>query len=126
MKERSEFDHRPDPQIRRALRTVLSGSDHAAFVKHVVARAADSSTNAPAGDWWEVLSGWVRPGLAASVALTAAATIWLAGSLREPESGTAIADALLTTGEGVVPAAFLMTTEPPDADAVLELVLENR
>ena len=126
MTERSEFDHRPDPQIRRALRTALSGSDHAAFVKRVVARAADRSTSAPAGDWWEVLSGWVRPGLAAAVALTAAATIWLAGSLREPENGTAIADALLTTGEGVVPAAFLITTEPPDADAVLELVLENR
>ena len=97
------FDHQPDPVLGEALRELLSegGSggtqDDAAFASRVLAQVGAG----PAESWWDVLSEWARPGLAAAVLLLLATGVWLAGSgpARDappapPEEATAVAETL--------------------------------
>jgi hypothetical protein len=67
------FDHRPDPALGEALRAALSSSDDAAFVRRVMERVPQTIRRDP---WWEVLSEWARPGVAAAVAALVVFTVW--------------------------------------------------
>ena len=64
MREQSKpmpFDHRPDPVLGAALRSVLSTDDHATFVARVTASLAK-----PYPVHWSVLASWAPPGIAAA------------------------------------------------------------
>ena len=93
----NEFDHRPDAELGELLREVLTAPDDAAFARRVRDRIPQ---RAEAETWWDVLGEWARPGLAAAVAVLAAASIWLAG--RQPTPGE-----VLTEETTVVPAETL-------------------
>jgi hypothetical protein len=113
MKPTSPFDHEPDRELGRALRTLLNSRDDAAFTQRVLAVA--SWPQPGASDWWEVLSAWARPGLAAAVLLAAVAGFWLGRSTSAtPQLG--LEEALLP---GVTAAALDTVNTPPDENAVL-------
>jgi len=120
----SSFDHRQDRELGEALRSALSGQDEAAFVQSVVVSAALLQDRVDGGgDWWEILSGWARPGLAAAAfGLAAAATLWWSGSRGPSDAAMFLTDPLEASVE--IPAAFL-TTEAPDLNEVLALELGN-
>ena len=128
MMRSSPFDHEQDHELGRALKSVLSGRDDAAFASRVVARAAELQGRPSMGvEWWEVLSAWARPGLAAAtVALAAAVTVWLTGASGVQETNGVLSDPLLqATDDNQVQAAFL-ATQPPDVSEVLALAFGNQ
>lgn len=119
----SPFDHRQDRELGDALRSALSGSDEAAFVRRVVAAAELQQRQVEDGDWWEILSSWARPGLAAAaVGIVLAALFWWSGAATPAETQTALADPLEASIE--IPAAFL-ASQAPDLNEVLALELGN-
>ena len=120
----SPFDHRQDRELSEALRSALSGRDEAAFVRRVVDSASDiQRRQIDGGDWWEILSTWARPGLAAAVIGTiAAAAFWWNGTGSSPDTSTLLADPLQASVE--IPAAFL-ASQAPDLNEVLALELGN-
>ena len=120
----SPFDHRQDRVLGDALRSALSGQDETAFVQSVVASAALLQDRVDVGgDWWEILSGWARPGLAAAaVGLVAAMAFWWTGTRGTLDTAAILADPLQASGE--IPAAFL-AAQPPDLNEVLALELGN-
>lgn len=120
----SPFDHRQDRELSEALRSALSGRDEAAFVRRVVDSAADiQQQRIDGGDWWEILSAWARPGLAAAVIGTiAAAAFWWNGTGSSLDTSTLLADPLQASVE--IPAAFL-ASQAPDLNEVLALELGN-
>jgi hypothetical protein len=94
----NEFDHRPDQVLGDALREILTPGDNAAFARRVMERVPQFV----AGEsWWEVLGAWARPGVAAAVAVLAAATVWM--TREQAERGT--------TGESLVAAAETITAQ---------------
>jgi hypothetical protein len=113
MNGHSEFDHRADPELGRALRGLLSAPDDAAFAARVMARLPGALP------WWEVLGSWARPGLAAALVLAALGGMWLGRSLSAAD--TLAIDELLR-----LPAAteILDSAEPPRVDVVLAAVTE--
>lgn len=118
----SPFDHRQDRELGDALRTALSGHGEAAFVQSVVARAALPQDRAREdGDWWEFLSEWARPGLAAAGFAAAMAVVWIATG-NSSDSVALLEDPLQASAE--IPAAFL-AAQPPNLNEVLALELGN-
>ncbi len=122
----SPFYHRPDRELGKALRVVLSGQDEAAFIKRVMARAAELQQEGSIGlAWWEVLGAWARPGLAAAVfGLIAGAMIWFAGLRFGNQPMNVLGDPLQSVGDTGMPAAFLATLQPPNLDDILAIGLE--
>jgi hypothetical protein len=122
----SPFYHRPDRELGKVLRVVLSGQDEAAFVKRVMARAAELRQEGSIGlAWWEVLGVWARPGLAAAVlGLIAGAMIWFAGLRFGNQPMNVLGDPLQSVGDTEMPAAFLATLQPPNLDDILAIGLE--
>jgi hypothetical protein len=120
----SPFDHRQDRELGNALRSALSGNDEAGFVQRVVDAAAEiQERRAEAGDWWEILNSWSKPGLAAAaIGIVAAALFWWAGTQEVPTSSNALADPLQASVE--IPAAFL-ANQAPDLNEVLALEFGN-
>ena len=104
----NEFDHRPDPIVGEALRELLSSTDDAAFARRVMDHVPQVIARE---SWWEVLGAWARPGVAAAVAVLAAATVWMyqeqpaelgmAGGGLVAAAETVTAQALL--GNGAIP-----------------------
>ncbi len=121
----SPFDHRQDRELGETLRAVLSAEDDTRFVEWVLARAGELQHNVHGVEWWEVLSAWARPGLAAAVGLIAGITIWLSAMSGSTESMVALGDPLLPAGESGLPSALFAASEPPDLNEVLALVMGN-
>lgn len=122
----SPFDHRPDRELGKALRVVLSGQNEAAFVRRVMARVAELQDGGPIGlGWWEVLGEWARPGLAAAaLGLIAGAMIWIASLGAGDQTVTVLGDPLQSVGDTGMPAALLATAQPPNLDNILGMGLE--
>lgn len=120
----SPFDHRQDRELGDALRTALTGQNEEMFVSSVVASAALlQAGGGESGDWWDILSDWARPGLAAAaIGLAAATAFWWTGLGDSPNSAMLLDDPLQASAE--IPAAFL-TAQPPDLNEVLALELGN-
>ncbi len=126
MSTSSVFDHQPDPKLGRELRAVLSAHDDAQFVHGVVA-AADRTYGERQlpGEWWEVLTVWARPGLAAALVLLAVVGFWL-GMLAGSGNGSAtLGDPLRTVDAGLEVPVLLAERSAPDLDVVLAVALEN-
>jgi len=123
----SPFDHRPDRELGKALRAVLSGADEEAFVQRVLERVAEMRENgSPRLAWWEVLDTWARPGLvAAALGLVAGVLIWAGGLTFGGQTTVALGDPLQSVGDSGVPAAFLATAQPPSLSEVLAMGLGN-
>ncbi|UCD24124.1 MAG: hypothetical protein JSW51_14030 [Gemmatimonadota bacterium] len=117
----SPFDHRPDRELGKALRSVLTGADEEAFVQRVMTRVAEMHAGGYAGlAWWEVLDTWARPGLvAAALGLIAGVMIWAGGLTFGGENSAALGDPLQAVGDSGVPAAFLATARPPSLNEVM-------
>lgn len=127
MSSPSPFDHRPDPELGRELRAMLSADDKARFVRRVIAAAESvfGEVRRPA-EWWEVLTAWARPGLAAAVVLIAIAGFWL-GTLAGGRNGTATLGDPLRADNGRLEVPVLLADQrAPDLDVVLAAELENQ
>ena len=121
MKPTSPFDHEPDRELGRALRSLLSGpgGDDAAFAQRVLAVAPWPQLGA---NWWDVLGSWSRPGLAAAVLLAALAGFWLGRTSGvSPQLG--MEEALLPR---VTSAVLDTMNTPPDMDVVLAASFGNQ
>jgi hypothetical protein len=123
----SPFDHRPDRELGKALESVLSGADEAAFVRRVLNRVAEMQEGGSLGlAWWEILDTWARPGLvAAALGLIAGVMIWAGGLTFGGQTTIALGDPLQSVGDSGVPAAFLATAQPPSLSEVLAMELGN-
>jgi len=124
---KSPFDHRRDAELGDALREALASDDDLTFVQRVLAKLATVEGPVATGaEWWEILSGWARPGLAvAAVALVAGLVFWMSGVRAQPDTPSPI-DPLLSLAEAGVPTALLLSTaQPPDLDYVLASGLGN-
>ncbi len=123
----SPFDHRPDRELGKALKSVLSGADEDAFVQRVLNRVAEMQEGGSLGlAWWEVLDTWARPGLvAATLGLIAGVMIWAGGLTFGGQTTTVLGDPLQSVGDSGVPAAFLATAQPPSLNEVLAMELGN-
>ena len=123
----SPFDHRPDRELGRALKSVLSGADEETFVQRVLERVAEMRGNGSPGlAWWEVLDVWARPGLvAAALGLVAGVLIWTGGLAFGGQTTIALGDPLQSVRDSGVPATFLATAQPPSLNEVLALGLGN-
>jgi hypothetical protein len=122
MSERSVFDHRPDPELGRVLRALLSSNDDDIFAARILASAHRSQGEI---QWWEVLTAWARPGLIAAGILAAAATVWSLRALPEGNSGVQLGDPLSAAGERAAVPAYLVSPETWDIDAVMAAFTEN-
>jgi len=114
----SPFDHRPWRDLGRVLREVLEAGDNRVFVTRVMAEIRALDVRPFRSDWWEVLGGWARPGLAAAAALVAL-TIGLTISSRASgavEETTTADDALQASTEASV---LTLATNPPDVGFIL-------
>lgn len=99
------FDHERDVELGAVLRAHLDGADHAAFAARVRRALA---TQVPLGPF-EVLGGWLRPGVAAAALIALAAGWWItSGARTEVASGTPVeifasggaTDVMLATATG--------------------------
>ena len=119
MRPTSPFDHEPDRELGRALRSLLTAPDDAAFTHRVL--AVKPWPQVGGGEWWEVLGDWARTGLVAAVLLAALAGFWLGRSTHAPAQ-MGLEEALLPR----VTAATLDTVNtPPDMDGVLAASFGN-
>ena len=120
----SPFDHRQDLELGEALRSTLTGTDEASFVQRVVCRAAEHQVRVySGGEWWDVLSAWARPGVAAAViGVAAAVTIWFVGIGAQTNTDTVAPDLVQASAE--IPEVFL-ETQPPGLNEVLAMELGN-
>lgn len=107
------FDHERDTKLGALLAEHLEPEDHSGFVRAVMSQIRSADTS------WEVLSRWARPGIAAAVAFFAGVTVWFALNL--PVDEPTLADAMRP---GDAPAS-LFSSDQPDNELVLEVVLER-
>ena len=126
MSELSPFDHRPDGELGGLLRDALTPGGESAFVWRVMTLVDEREMAAAAElPWWQVLRGWVRPGLAAALALAAGATIWAgAAARREAQPAPTVETVFLARAQTVAPAFLVAATAPPTADRALASSLE--
>ncbi len=78
------FDHERDAELGAALRDHLEGKGHAAFAARVRAAMATEVTLDP----FEVLSAWMRPGIAAAAIVAVAAGWWLTSGVTHEVAST--------------------------------------
>jgi len=128
MSDTSPFDHRPDPELGRALEEALSAPDDERFARQVMA-AADSVLGADASEsWWLELTAWARPGLVAAMLLIAAGAFWMGTQMGQRGSGNgtgALGDPLSATdGEQLDIPVLIAGGEAPSVDAVMAVALE--
>jgi len=97
------FEPDRDPELGALLRTHLAAADPAGFTARVLQRLPR------AGNPWDVLAGWARPGVAAALVLGAAVGYWL-GLGEQPAQTPAAAE-------------VLATDQPLDSDALMSVVL---
>lgn len=123
----SLFDHRPDPELGQALRRVLDAGDQGEFIRRVLGAAEPLfGIETGGGNWWDVLSAWARPAVAAALTLAAAATFWLVRASSGNGQEITLEDALRPANETDVPAALVVGLSPPDLDVILAASLESR
>jgi hypothetical protein len=129
MSDTSPFDHRPDPELGRALADALSAPDDERFARQVMA-AADAAFGADAPEsWWQELTAWARPGLVAAMLLIAAGAFWMGSQMAQRGNGNgtgALGDPLSAAGNEALDVPMLMAgSEEPSVDAVLAVALED-
>ena len=126
MKNPESFDHRPDPELGKALHAALERADNPAFVARVMAnydRALEQATVAT----WEVLASWFRPGVAAAIVALVAGFLFGRVVLRGGDTASidmAMAPAEGPGGPGL--AALVTAADPPDASVVFTSLVESR
>lgn len=121
----SPFDHRPDPELGAALRDALTASDDEAFTARVLAAAEGVyGQGLPVQEWWDVVTAWARPGMAAALTLVAAATFWIA-TASSAEQEVTLEDVFLAGGGEAVPVMLVAEAAPPDLDRLLALGIEG-
>ena len=128
MSDTSPFDHRPDPELGRALEEALSAPDDERFARQVMA-AADSVLGADASEsWWQELTAWARPGLVAAMLLIAAGAFWMGSQMAQRGNGNgtnALGDPLSAADNEQLGVPMLLAgSEAPSVDAVLAVALE--
>jgi len=125
MKPSSPFDHRPDLALGSALRDLLTPDDHRAFVNRVVRSAQlQFMSGISPRNWFDLLSAWARPGMAAALLLV---VLGAAGHLRRAEQPAqmALEDTLSEVPATVESNTFLVSTDPPDFDLILASGIEG-
>ncbi len=122
MSERSAFDHRPDPELGRALRELLDAHGDEAFVQRVLAAAPGEQLDLP---WWEVLTAWARPGLVAATGIAAGALLWFAVGGTNTGTIASLGDPLPAAGERAAVPSYLVSSDTPDVDAVMTTFVDN-
>ncbi|HEV2670161.1 MAG TPA: hypothetical protein VGU74_03645 [Gemmatimonadales bacterium] len=123
MKNPELFDHRPDPELGKALRAALEPSDHAAFVARVMANY-DHALERATVPTWEVLASWFRPGVAAAIVALIAG--FLFGRMVLNTGDTASIEMAMAPVEGPGLAALVTAPDPPDASVVFTSLVEPR
>lgn len=120
------FDHRPDPELRAALRDALqpAAGTEAAFVARVLA-GYDAALLQRTVPTWQVLAGWARPGVAVAALAAALAGVLLGRSLRTPEP-PATFDAAMAPASGPGLSALVTAQDPPDASVLFASLAEPR
>lgn len=113
MRTTSPFDHQPDRELGLALREVLTASDDAAFATRVLAAATWPVPRAQS-EWWDVLGGWARQGMAAAALLIGVGAFMLSRGIRDTDG---ILEEPLVASDST-PALFASSV-PPDVDLVL-------
>ncbi len=122
----SAFDHRPLRDLGGALREFLQPLDDQEFVDRVMAAARVGDRSLFRGDGWEVLSGWVRPGLAAAAAIIVLAmAVSISIGTRGPVYVVTIDDALQAPTALTAPSLLVASPNPPDVDIVLAISFER-
>jgi hypothetical protein len=125
MKNPELFDHRPDPELGKALRAALEPSDHAAFVARVIANY-DRALERATVPTWEVLASWFRPGVAAAIVALLAGFLFGRTVLNAGGGDTASIEMAMAPVEGQGLAALVTAPDPPDASVVFTSLVEPR
>jgi hypothetical protein len=126
MIDNEKFDHRPDPELGKALRAALEpAGDQAAFVARVMA-GYDAALERATVPTWEVLASWSRRGIAAALVAAVAVGFWFGRAVLLPaESDESIASAI-SPSERPGLTALLTAVDPPDASVVLTSLVDQR
>ena len=126
MTDPSPFDHRQDRELGALLREALTSGNDSAFVGRVMTLVDEREMAAAAElPWWQVLRGWVRPGLAAALVLAAGATLWaVATQQRSRQPDPTLETVFLARAQTVAPAFLVAATAPPSFDRALASSLE--
>jgi hypothetical protein len=123
----SPFDHRPDTRLGQALKEALTVGDHVAFTRRVLAAAERAYGAGPIREeWWDVLTGWARPGVAAAAALAVAATLWVALASSRGSRDVTLEDVFRPAGESDAAAMLVAGAAPPDLDQLLAVAFRER
>ena len=122
----SPFDDRPDRELGALLRDALTSGNESGFVGRVMTLVDEQEMAAAAElPWWQVLRGWVRPGLAAALVLAAGATLWaVATQQRSRKPDPTLETVFLARAQTVAPAFLVAATAPPSFDRALAASLE--
>jgi len=112
------FDHAPDEQLGSLLRRGLGVPAGDTFLQRTLALLAAE----PRSSSWDVLSAWLRPGVAAAVALALIFSMWLRFAPVHTTEAS-LADALRSAG---MPASLLSSSQATSTDNLLAAVVEGR
>ncbi|MDH5805470.1 MAG: hypothetical protein OEZ54_09870 [Gemmatimonadota bacterium] len=119
------FSHENDPELAKALTNALEPADHRGFVNRVMA-AADQLLGASRTSFWEILSDWAKPGLAAAVlAGVIAVAVAVLASRQMPQSQATIDDALQRDVLAPEGSLLMESLNPPTVDIVLAVSVER-
>ena len=80
----SPFDHERDAELGALLRAHLDAGDHAAFAGRVRSALAAQGGLGP----FEILGGWLRPGIAAAAVIALVAGWWITTGTRTEIAST--------------------------------------
>lgn len=123
----SPFDHRPDARLGQALKDALTVGDDVSFTRRVLAAAERAFGAGPIrDDWWDVLTAWARPGVAAAAALALGATLWVALASSRGSRDVTLEDVFRPAGEADPAAMLVADAAPPDLDQLLAVALGER